>query len=184
MENHVVLITEQNTPIGTAPKLETHNKNTPLHRGLSVFIFNKSGELLLQQRSGKKKTWPNIWSNSCCGHPQLNEDILDAAKRHLKHELGLHPSNLIMILPDYRYRFEKDNIVENEICPVMVAFSEETPLPNPDEVKDFKWIKWEKWLEEVTKNPDSYSPWCVEETLLLSKSPKLTEFLKNIYQAI
>ena len=85
-----------------------------------------------------------------------------------------------MILPDYRYRFEKDGIVENEICPVMVARVLENPLPNPDEVEKIKWIQWRKWLEEVVKKPDFYSPWCVEETLLLNKSPKFASFLKNL----
>lgn len=170
MKNYVVLVTEENVEQGTLPKLEAHNKNTPLHRGFSVFLFNKSGELLLQQRSSKKKTWPDTWSNSCCGHPQLNESPIDAAKRHLKYELGIREPNVTMILPDYRYRFEKDGVVENEICPVMVAYTEEKPELNPDEVKEIKWILWKKWLQEIERRPDFYSPWCVEETLLLNKS--------------
>jgi isopentenyl-diphosphate delta-isomerase len=183
MKDHVVLVTEQNKIIGVLPKIAAHNKNTPLHRGFSVFLFNESGELLLQKRSGKKKTWPDTWSNSCCGHPQANEEPLDAAKRHLNHELGIQAQSIAMILPDYRYRFEKDGVVENEICPVMVAYTQEKPKPNPDEAKEVKWIQWEKWLDEVTKKPDFYSPWCVEETVLLSKSRKFVSFLKNVYQA-
>jgi len=46
----VVLVDKQNKVLGTAPKLATHNVNTPLHRGFSVFLFNSRGELLLQQR--------------------------------------------------------------------------------------------------------------------------------------
>jgi len=56
-----VLVDEHNQPIGQAEKIAIHNENTPLHRGFSVFLFNKKGELLLQQRSSKKKTWPLIW---------------------------------------------------------------------------------------------------------------------------
>lgn len=182
MKDHVVLVTEKNIAVGVLPKLAAHNKNTPLHRGFSIFLFNRSGELLLQQRSSKKKTWPETWSNSCCGHPQVNEALLDAAKRHLKHELGIQAPIINIILPDYRYRFEKDGIVENEICPIMVALTQEDIKPNLDEVKEIKWIQWEKWLDEVTKKSDFYSPWCVEETVLLSKSRKFISFLKKVYQ--
>ena len=109
----------------------------------------------------------------------MNESPLNAAKRHLKHELGIQEPNITMILPDYRYRFEKDGIVENEICPVMVAQTLEKPQPNPDEVKEIKWIQWKKWLDLVAKKPDFYSPWCVEETILLSKSHKFISFLNK-----
>jgi isopentenyl-diphosphate delta-isomerase type 1 len=181
MKNYVVLVTEENKELGTLPKLEAHNKNTPLHRGFSVFLFNESRELLLQQRSSKKKTWPDTWSNSCCGHPKMNETPIDAAKRHLKYELGIHAPDITMILPDYRYRFKKDGIVENEICPVMVAYSPEKPNPNPDEVREIKLIQWKKWLREIEKRPDFYSPWCVEETLLLNKSKKFRSLLNKFF---
>src|SRR5258708_4933429 len=39
MEEYVVLVNEKNEIIGTAEKLKTHNKQTPLHRGISVFPF-------------------------------------------------------------------------------------------------------------------------------------------------
>src|SRR5438067_12237108 len=98
MQEEVVLVNEQNEPVGTSEKLVTHNSQTPLHRGFSVFLFNTNGELLLQQRSSKKKTWPLVWSNSCCGHPQLNETSIDAAKRRLRHELGIKDTQLWVIL--------------------------------------------------------------------------------------
>lgn len=40
-----------------------------LHRAFSVFLFNSKGELLLQQRSDEKITFPGYWTNTCCSHP-------------------------------------------------------------------------------------------------------------------
>ena len=78
-----------------------------------------------------------------------------------------------MALPDYRYRVEKDGMVENEICPVMIGFTDELPKPNPQEVEAVRWIAWRDWLLEVKKNSQSYSPWCIEETQLLVKNKKI-----------
>lgn len=180
MKDYVVLVDEKNHPIGTMEKLAAHNKNTPVHRGFSLFLFNKNGELLLQQRSGKKKTWPLVWSNSVCGHPMIDEAPTDAAQRRLAFELGIKKAEIIMMLPDYRYRCEKDGVVENEFCPVMIGISEEKGHLNPDEVEAVKWIPWEEWLAEVKARPDDYSPWCVEETILLSEKKDFLTFLKRL----
>ena len=173
MKDYIVLVNSKNKSLGTMPKLKAHSKNTPLHRGFSLFLFNSKKELLLQQRSHKKKTWPLEWSNSVCGHPKLKESPIDAAKRRLSFELGINNAEIYMALADYRYKVEKDGIVENEICPVMIGFTNESPKINPNEVEAIRWISWKKWLLEVKNNPGNYSPWCVEETKLLVKNKKI-----------
>lgn len=170
--DYIVLVDEQNRILGTAPKLSSHHKHTPLHRAFSLFIFNHNQELLLQQRALHKKTWPGIWSNSVCGHLLLEDTPESAAKRRLEFELGIDVDTLINVLPTYQYRFEKDEIVENEICPVLVGLSDDSPILNMNEVKDIQWIKWEKWVDEIKNNGDAYSPWSVEETKLLEKNEK------------
>lgn len=178
--DYVVLVDKKNKILGTAPKLETHNANTPLHRAFSLFIFNSKGELLLQQRSKLKKTWPLIWSNSCCGHPKLNESNIDAAKIRSKFELGIDIEKAYEVLPNFSYRAELNGIAENELCPVIIAFTDEKPLINRDEVENVKWIKWEKFLKEINENPGNYSVWCELEAKLLEKTQKFKE-LYNKY---
>jgi len=113
------------------PKLAAHSKNTPLHRGFSLFLFNREGELLLQQRNKTKKTWGGVWSNSVCGHPNFMNLPVKAARRRLQFELGINMAEISIALPNYRYRVEKDGIVENELCPVMIGYTDEKPKPNP-----------------------------------------------------
>lgn len=175
----VVLVDEKNRPIGKALKSEVHHLNTPLHRGFSVFLFSQKGEVLVQQRSHFKKTWPMVWTNSCCGHPMPGEKVITAAKRRLNFELGIKKAKLFVILPQYHYKFEKDGIVENEICPVLVGFSKDLPLPNPTEVESIKWLKWEDFLKEINRKPSIYSPWCIEETKLLSQNEKFLALYKK-----
>lgn len=168
----VVLIDEFNNKLGLEDKYKVHTGNTPLHRGFSLFIFNKKGELLLQRRSNKKIAWPNIWSNTVCGHPGDGEGVVAAAKRRAKFELGIdiELKDIHLILDNYRYRYEHKGIVENEICPVMVSFGEYQIRPNPDEVRDTRYIKWKDFLKEISVD-NNYSEWCQEESRLLNDRP-------------
>jgi isopentenyl-diphosphate delta-isomerase type 1 len=176
-DEHIVLVANDNTMIGKARKLAAHNKHTPLHRGFSLFLFNKKNELLLQQRSDRKKTWPLVWSNSVCGHPQEDEVVTNAAKRRLQFELGISNATVEVVLPDYRYKVIKDEVMENELCPVLIGFTDETPKPNPDEVASVKWISWSEWEKEVFIRQDYYSPWCTEETMLLRTNKRFQEIV-------
>lgn len=163
----VVLVDDDNNQIGVADKATVHSANTPLHRGFSVFIINSKKELLITQRAHSKKTFPGVWSNTVCGHPLPDEAIETAALRRLKDELGLN-INKVKIVAPYRYRFADQNgIVENEICPVLIGFTDNNPTPNAQEIANWRWIKWDDFLQEIAVNPTQYSPWSREETQLI-----------------
>jgi isopentenyl-diphosphate Delta-isomerase len=179
-EEKVVLVNEKNEILGEMLKSKIHTRDTPLHRGFSCFWFNQKGELLLQQRSKFKKTWPLTWSNSCCGHPFIDENSISASKRRLKFELDLVPEKILEIFPNYRYCFVKNGIMENEICPILVAFGKQYPKINSKEVESIKWLKWLDFLDEINQNPQKYSPWCVEETQLLGQNKDFLSFLEQI----
>lgn len=176
---YVVLVDDKNKVLGTAPKLKTHNANTPLHRGFSVFLFDHRKNLLLQQRSKYKKTFPLIWSNSCCGHPILNETNIAAAKRHLENELGIKDIEVFEVIYDYRYQTEMNGIFENEICPILVCFTDQKPLINKAEVETIKWISWKNFLKQVKDGINNYSLWAREETILLEKNIKFLKLFKE-----
>lgn len=177
--SQVVLVDESNRVLGTAPKIETHNAGTPLHRGFSVFLFNNKGELLLQQRSRTKKTFPLVWSNSCCGHPRLNESSVDAAKRHLEYELGIKNADVLEIISDYRYKVSMNGIFENEICPILICFTNQKEIPNKDEVENIKWVPWKTFLAEIKDESKGYSLWSREEAWLLSKNKKFQKLFEK-----
>ena len=170
----IVFVDESGIPIGTGPKADSHHSGTHLHLAFSVFLFNSNGELLLQQRALTKKTWPGVWSNSCCGHLLPGERTEDAAARRLSHELGFSNIDLTIALPDFRYRAELDGVVENEICPVLVGFTDVEPDPNPDEVNAVRWMHWDQVLKSVTDPQLQLSPWAIEEVQLLAHSELVT----------
>ena len=170
-EELVVLVDEENREIGTAKKSDVHGAHTPLHRAFSAFIFNPRGDLLLQQRHQSKKTWPLVWSNSCCGHLAPGETVLEAGKRRAAFELGLDLPDLREMAP-YRYCFTRDGVMENEICPIVAAITDQTPRPNPIEIEAVRWMPWKKFLKELDRNPGDWSDWCVEEAFILNRTEK------------
>lgn len=179
MQEYIVLVNDKNQQIGLMPKLDAHNAHTPLHRAFSCYVFNKEGKFLVTQRALCKKVFPGMWTNSCCGHPGPGETTEDAVKRRLMFELGLKTEKLAVVLPNFRYRAEMKGIVENEICPVYIAFVENNPLPNPDEVEAYKWITWEDFLRQTKKNPDAYSAWCLMQVDQLVKDVGFQEALRR-----
>ncbi|MFN6963071.1 MAG: isopentenyl-diphosphate Delta-isomerase [Pyrinomonadaceae bacterium] len=176
-EDMVVLADDEGREIGTANKYAIHDSQTPLHKAFSVFLLNSRGELLLQQRAYSKRTWPGVWSNSCCGHPMLYESAKRAARRRLRTELGIRSAELHLVLPDYRYRAEKDGIVENELCPVFVAFSDDVPSLNSSEVAAVRWIDWNEAYDLIRDPANGFSPWAVEEIALLLDSDECTRII-------
>jgi isopentenyl-diphosphate delta-isomerase len=166
---YVVLVDEKNNEIGTSPKEAVHTDHTPLHRGFSLFLFNSQKQLLITRRAHTKKTCPGVWTNSVCGHPAPKESAVDAAKRRLNDELGINGIEVKEVAP-YRYRFpDVHGIVENEICPILIAFFDAKPKVNATEVSDWKWINWNEFLHETALNPKSYSPWSIEESVILEE---------------
>jgi isopentenyl-diphosphate delta-isomerase len=75
----------------------------------------------------------------------------------------------------YRYQFSKDGVMENEICPIHIGYTEDTPEINPVEVEAVEWMSWPDFLKEIKNNTDKYSPWCIEEAMILEKSGILKE---------
>jgi len=180
-DEKIVFVDEDNVPIGTGDKLTSHNADTRLHRAFSVFLFNSDGEFLMQQRAMAKKTWPGVWSNSCCGHVKLHETTEAAVKRRLEYELGISGARLKAVLPNFRYRAEKDGVVENEICPVFAGVMDEIPKPNPDEVEAVKWVEWSSFVSSIDDPDTNVSPWAVLEARELLDSPAFDKFYSRLH---
>lgn len=159
---YVVLLDDDGRQIGTAPKSTVHGTDTALHLAFSCHILNDAGQVLVSRRALDKKTWPGVWTNSFCGHPQPGEAVVDAVHRRAAFELGLTIDRVELALPDFRYRAtDASGIVEYEICPVYTAFVTEEPRPNPAEVVDTRWVDPTDLAASLLATPWAFSPWLV-----------------------
>ncbi|GFT60036.1 isopentenyl-diphosphate Delta-isomerase 1 [Trichonephila clavipes] len=140
--------------IGPRTKKECHlmeniNKGL-LHRAFSVFLFNTKGELLLQQRSDAKITFPGYYTNTCCSHPLYIDSELEeikalgvkrAAQRRLSIELGIEQDAIAA--PEFLYMTRiiytapsDEKWGEREIDYVLFVQKDVEINPNPNEVKE------------------------------------------------
>ena len=159
----VVLLSDDGRPIGTAPKDEVHHADTPLHLAFSCYVLDSHGRLLVTRRAWTKRTWPGVWTNSCCGHPSPEEPGDVAVRRRVRQELGIELVGLHAVLPDFRYRaVMADGTVENEVCPVWVATCADTGAlsPDPAEVVEYAWTDGAQFREDVLTGARDVSPWC------------------------
>lgn len=83
------VVDEQDQLIGKATRGQVHQQKDLIHRSIGVAIFNKKGEIFLQQRSIQKDTDSLKWTISCSGHVGLGDNYEETAHRELKEELGI-----------------------------------------------------------------------------------------------
>lgn len=165
----VVLLDDDCRPIGQLPKSQVHHTETPLHLAFSCYIFDDAGRVLMTRRAISKKTWPGVWTNTCCGHPLPGESFEAAAGRRLAEELGLQLTHAEVVLPDFRYRaVAPDGIVENEFCPVLIGAVAGDPHPDPAEVVDHHWTPWPAVVTAAKETPHLISPWSARQIPLLA----------------
>ncbi len=162
----VELVDETGRVIGQAPRAEVHHSKTPRHRAFSVYLIDDAGRVLLTRRALNKRTWPGVWSNSCCGHPRPGETDPAAICRRVGEELGLQVRDIQVLLPDFGYvATDPYGRMENEHCPVYRAFIVDASVlrPDPDEVMDYQWLTWPDLTETADRAPGLLSPWSVTQ---------------------
>ena len=154
---YVILVDSNDSPIGISEKMAAHEKGQ-LHRALSVFVFNKKGQLMLQKRDSKKYHAGGLWSNTCCSHPRSGEDTLAAAHRRLIEEMGFDCQ--ISKAFTFIYNVKLDHgMTEHEFDHVFVGNFEGTPTLNREEAEEWKWIDMEKLKLDIASQPEKYAEW-------------------------
>ena len=174
----LILVDRQDNELGFASKAECHTGSGLLHRAFSIFIFNSSGQVLLQQRSQDKELWNLYWSNSCCSHPRQGEQIENAAHRRVMEELSIDCELHYLYKFFYQEPFGQKGS-EHELCSVFVGRHDGKVSINITEIADWKFIDTEELSRSIDQHPEKYTPWLQSEWSELTKN-----YLGSINQAL
>ncbi len=153
----LILVDGNDREVGFMNKLAVHRAGV-LHRAFSVFIFNKEGEFLLQQRADTKYHSAGLWSNTCCSHPIKGEEFEDTIARRLKEEMGIVCQTQFQFSFIYKAALE-NGLIENELDHVYFGTTTDVPKPNVEEVKDWKYMNMQELKNEIHAHPEKFSAW-------------------------
>lgn len=157
MENKVILVDLENTPIGELPKSDAHAL-PKLHRAFSVFLYHDN-QMLIQQRALSKYHSGGLWANTCCSHPRPGEELIPAAISRLTEETGISCSELTELFTfTYLAKFT-ETLYEYEFDHVLLGRYDGAFCPNPDEIEQMHWVSFDDLLKDMTEHPLKYSPW-------------------------
>jgi len=172
-EEFVILVDENDNPIGSEEKVKCHLPNGKLHRAFTALLFDEDGRLVLTRRAKEKMLWPNDWDGTFASHPRESETYVSSGERRMPEELGINGTL------DYLHKFEyhvpyKDVGSENEVCGTLIGIVDDSSQFKQieGEIDEIKWISAQEMLSELKTNPKIYCPWMIIALELLDKSKK------------
>lgn len=155
----IMIPTWKNGRLQPVEKLAAHQQGLR-HKAVSVFVM-AGNKTLIQQRALSKYHTPGKWANTCCTHPEWDEDAEACAIRRLTQELGIKG-----LAPKHRGQVEYradvgGGLIEHEVVEVFVCeTTQELPLDlNPQEVMATRWVGMDDLRAEVVANPNAFTPW-------------------------
>jgi isopentenyl-diphosphate delta-isomerase len=201
---------------GGVDRCLAHSNDGIMHRGLFVIVKNSKNEIYIAERSVKRldlkgypAPFPNQWDVSIAGHPKFGETgYLERTLTELKEELNIDAKKSDLQWIGKFYYVSRDplnlttkhnygvGVIENELCGTLLLYTNQEPIPNPNEVSKGEWIPandlqtlMQKFIRNHVKfiddevqirnfNPDEkmFTPWFAKAHLLY---PEIYTDVKN-----
>ena len=145
------VVDEQDRVVRQALRREVHAHGW-LHRAVHVLVFNRAGQVFLQNRSMSKDMSPGLWDSSCSGHLNAGEAYDQAAWRELQEEIGLR-----LAKPPARWlRFTASEETGAEFVWVYRVEAEGPFVLCPLEIERGEWLAPEELTRRIAVSPQNY----------------------------
>ena len=147
------------------------------HRAVYVFVVKgrkgQSKSVLLQQRSKYKRISPLCWDLSAAEHLSAGEDYSMGAVRGVQEELGLVMDSSALqgpLIPIHQRKLDLPRLGVKDyeyVTSYLVELQEDAAIesfsPNSNEIEALRWISLEELNEEISTNPEQFTPWLLAE---------------------
>lgn len=156
----IPLVNEQDEIIGEGEKLAVHQAGL-LHRAFSILVHDGQGKWLVHQRAFHKYHSGGLWTNTCCGHPNVGESMEQAIHRRLQEEMGFDCPLTFQFKFLYQAALDHD-LTEHEIDHVYIGEYTGSFTPNPEEVAATRWQTFQDIQHAIVRSPEQYTVWFKE----------------------
>jgi isopentenyl-diphosphate delta-isomerase len=152
----VIAVDSDDTPQGTANRLDAHTGDGIRHRAFTCLVFDGEGRILLAQRAHDKRLWDTCWDGTVASHPVEGQTQEEATEQRLEEELGITPEQYddLRVTDRFEYkRYYEDEGLEWEVCAVLKVTLDDISLePDEEEIAGLLWADY----EHLHENPSFY----------------------------
>ena len=153
---------ENGIPTGETVERSIAHRDGIMHRTAHIWLLREyegKTQILLQQRSFQKDSFPGMWDTSSAGHMQAGDEPLGAAMRELEEELGIRAeADQLKFIGtfhiQYELEFHGNMFRDNEVAFVHVYDSPvyiEDITVQKEEVEAVRWFDLDEVYEECRK---------------------------------
>jgi isopentenyl-diphosphate delta-isomerase len=150
-EQSVVVVDGNDDEQRLMNRLDAHMGDGTRHRAFTSLLFDQEDNILLAQRSHRKRLWDSFWDGTVASHPIKGQTQVEATRERLEEELGVAPDQYENLRVTDRFEYKRyyyDEGVEHEVCAVLQATLHDRTLdPDPEEVAGLMWVPYERLHE-------------------------------------
>ena len=153
--NDITVVNEQDEVLGGMPLPDAIAQGA-IRRVSRIFIYNTSGELLLQKRS-QHVMKPGLWDHSASGHVDIGNTYDQTAEQEVCEELSLCDIELSPLIPPRRAtELGTGNFYVAAYSAVVPTG--QTVTVSPHEVAAVEWFSEDALARAISEKPESFTP--------------------------
>ena len=147
---------------GLVARSEVHRRGL-WHRSAHVFVFNRPGQMLIQQRVAHKDLYPGLWDYAVGEHLQPGESFLAGALRGLREELGVTDADLSPVGAVRKSRLVGEGVIDAEEQQAYRCVLDGPFQPDPGEVAQVRFVEMPELVRDIEAEPARFTPWFIRD---------------------
>ncbi len=149
----IIIVDKNNKQIG-AKERDLLNHPKDIYRVSSLWLTNSKKQILLAQRSFKKKNQPGVWGPAVAGTVEENETFLSNMVKEIKEEIGL--TGLELTKSALIFNQNGDRRFFAQFFTTKIDLDVKNFKIRKEEVEQVKWFDKQEIEKQLKNNPENF----------------------------